>query len=179
PQGPQSQYQNQHQQGSQFSLSNNVYANGHQKVPSYSGTPMASAPASAPSSQASTPQHQQQVSFQLQHQLQQGGHAQAFGTSPPTGSGAMKMVSGGGTPVPNISTFAAPPLAPPLLSPTIASSPTGFISTSALLMMARNAQASTSSPSSPASNPNSPSSGPGQIPSSSIPAPPGGGAPMN
>ncbi|CAO3569068.1 unnamed protein product [Mortierella alpina] len=184
PQGSQaqtqSQYQSQHQQGAQFSPSNNVYANGHQKMSSYSGSPITPAPASSPSSQTGAPsQHPQQVSFQHQQQLQQGGHSQAFSTPPPTGSGALKMVSGGGTPVPSISTFAAPPLAPPLLSPTIASSPTGFISTSALLMMARNAQASTASPSSPASNPNSPSSGPGQIPSSSIPAPPGGGGSMN
>jgi len=56
---------------------------------------------------------------------------------------------------PKSSTYSATALAPPLLSPSIANSPTGFISTSTLLMMARNASANTQG--SPSTGPTTPS----------------------
>ncbi|KAG0305885.1 hypothetical protein BGZ98_003362 [Dissophora globulifera] len=170
PPQPQQQPPSQQQQQA-YGSQGSIYSN-HQRLPSFK-SPAPPSPHSplgqvqvqqqAPPSQQQQHQQQQQgAPSQTQSsshapQLQslpfsQGGGGGAGGSGPgplkmsslPVGLRSGSGPSNSGGAVPNISTFSAPPLAPPLLSPTIAS-PTGFISTSTLLMMAKNAQASSSS----------------------------------
>ncbi|KAF9283875.1 hypothetical protein BGZ88_010263 [Linnemannia elongata] len=136
---------------------------GSQRLPSFNGPPPSSTASSTTSSSASSPHpllppvqaHSQQPLPPFQGQRQQ--QAPPSSPPPPQALGSQSSSSYSPGPPPSIvtsakmtppgpgsgahSTYSTPVLAPPLLSPTIANSPTGgFISTSALLMMARNAQ---------------------------------------
>ncbi|KAG0215585.1 hypothetical protein BGX33_001088 [Mortierella sp. NVP41] len=176
-----SQQQQQQQQQSPKPFS------GSQRLPSFNGPiPSSSSSSSTTSSSTSSPHPllpPVQAHFSQQQQQQQGQQRQQ--QAPPTPSPPPPQALGASSSLPyassqpppivtsvkmtppgpgSHSTYSTPVLAPPLLSPTIANSPTGgFISTSALLMMARQQQQQQQqSPSSHGSN---------NTPSASIPPP--------